>query len=74
MTKTQAQSAIGIYQAFAEAIRELKSVPSGELYARLMPYMSLESYNKVLEDLKRTGIIKVSGYHLITWNIQEEAK
>ena len=67
MTKTnQAFGALQIVMAVADAIKDLKSVPSGELYARLMAHMSLESYNSVIGVLERTGLITVKS-HLITW-------
>lgn len=47
-------------------IRELKTIPSGELYARLMSVMSLDTYNLLIGTLEKQGYIKVSN-HFITW-------
>jgi len=52
--------------AVASAIKELGSVPSGHLYARLMGYMSLESYNNIIEYLKKAQWIEEKN-HVITW-------
>lgn len=63
----QTQTALGIIQAVAEAIRELGSVPSGELYAQLMGNLTLEQYNQIIAVLVRSGVVKLSG-HVLTWN------
>ena len=62
----QERAALAIVLAVGEAIKELGSVPSGHLYARLMGQMSLETYNKVIGLLVKTGAIKNEG-HLLTW-------
>ena len=57
---------MGLIKAIADAIKELKEVPSGHLYARLMGKLSLDQYNTVIEILTDAKWIKVE-YHLITW-------
>ena len=66
MNREQIEVAIAATAAVAEAIRELKSVPSGELYARLMGTLSIESYTAILGAIKRAGLIAESG-GLLTW-------
>jgi hypothetical protein len=63
--KTEAQ--VQLVRAIAEAIRELREVPSGHLYARLCGKISSETYDRVLSTLKGAGLISVSRSHLITW-------
>ena len=63
MSKTEIKE---ICLAIAEAIRELKQVPSGHLYARLMGRLSLEEYNLLIGFIQRAGLIKIQN-HLITW-------
>jgi hypothetical protein len=63
--KTEAQ--MQLVRAIAEAIRELKEVPSGHLYARIAGKVSSETYEKVLAVLRSGGLISVSPSHLITW-------
>lgn len=65
MTKTQINAAVNTVIAVAEAIRELKSVPSGHLYARVMSHMSLETYESVINTLKNAGVIKEDNSELI---------
>jgi hypothetical protein len=70
MPATQAQkieAQVQLVRAIAEAIRELKEVPSGHLYARIAGKVSSETYEKVLSTLKLTGLISVAPSHLITW-------
>lgn len=55
-----------IVLALAETIREAKEIPSGELYAILCGKLSLESYNRVIQCLLNTGLVKQKNY-LLTW-------
>ena len=50
----------------SQTIRELGSVPSGHLYARVMDTLSLSQYQQVIGLLKREGLVLESG-HLLTW-------
>ncbi len=52
--------------AIAEAIRDLGSVPSGHLYARLMDKMDLAEYEGLIDLLKLGGVIRESG-HVLTF-------
>lgn len=63
---SEAGAAVEIIMAVAEAIRSLKSVPSGHLYARLMGSLTLDDYQSIIGVLKRTGLVSESG-HLLTW-------
>jgi hypothetical protein len=62
----QEKAALGVVLAVGEAIKELGSVPNGHLYAQLMGRMSLETYNKVIGLLVKTGAVKNEN-HLLTW-------
>lgn len=61
------KAAVAIARAVAEAIRELGSVPSGHLYAQLMGHMSLEIYERVIDTLVKTGLVRKDRSHLLTW-------
>ena len=56
-----------IVAAVAETIRELGSVPSGHLYARLMGHMSFESYEAIIGWLVRSGVVRQEPSHLLVW-------
>ena len=66
VTKEQVKALITATQALANTIRELKQIPSGELFARLMTYCSLEKYNNLIDVLKKAGVIKEEN-HLLIW-------
>jgi len=61
------KAAVEIMKAVASAVKELGSIPSGHLYARLMGKMSLDSYEKMTACMQRMGIIRIEGNHLITY-------
>jgi hypothetical protein len=66
-TKEQVTAYLECVKTVAVCIRELKEVPSGHLYARLMSKMSLENYQGIIDFLRDKGFITVSRGHLITW-------
>ena len=61
-TKQEIEATLQTVKAIAEAIRDLGTVPSGHLYARVMGFMSLDQYNQIIGILKRQGLITES-YH-----------
>jgi hypothetical protein len=65
-TQAQVTAAFKAVIAVAECIRELKTVPSGELYARLMDRMTIEDYNAIIRILKKNGMI-TDEFYLLTW-------
>lgn len=56
-----------VVRALIETIRDVKEVPSGHLYAGVMEYMSLETYEGLIAMLKRNGMVTESSSHLLTW-------
>jgi hypothetical protein len=58
MTKKQILATFEVTRAIADAIRELKSVPSGHLYAQVMNHLSLEQYTKIIDLLKSNRLIE----------------
>ena len=65
-TLAQKRAALDVVFAIAEAIRTLGSVPSGELYARVMNVMSLQSYQQVIASLVAAGVVEESA-HMLRW-------
>lgn len=65
-TEAQVTAAIRAVAAIGDAIRELGSVPSGELYARLMGHLDIDQYQRIIDTLKRTGLVAELG-HVIKW-------
>jgi len=67
-TKAELTAGIQALKALADAIRELKSVPSGHLYAQVMQYFSITSYEKAIQILCNSGVIRKSG-DVLHWNL-----
>ena len=65
-TAEQKRALVLAVQALADAIRELGSIPSGHLYARLMDKLSLETYQILIGVLKQAGKVKEENF-LLTW-------
>lgn len=61
----KANAAIAILRAIAEAIRELKRVPNGHLYARLMGTISYGDYTRAIEIVKNAGLVEEKNHELI---------
>lgn len=68
VTRSEIGGAMDIIKAVADAIKELKSVPSGHLYARLMPHMDFQTYNRIIDILKRSEIV-VERSNELFWNV-----
>ena len=66
----QAETAKALQQmalALLEAIEAIgkQGVPSGHLYARVMPFMSLDVYQCLMAGLEQAGKVRVA-HHVIT--------
>lgn len=57
VTPEQVKAGIQVVLAVANAIQELKQVPSGHLYARMMAHLDQPAYDKVINILKNTGLV-----------------
>jgi hypothetical protein len=64
-TKEQVEALIKATKAIADSIKELKRVPSGELYARLMNYVSLQQYEQLISVLEKAGLIEIVNHEII---------
>ncbi len=68
MSKTsEAIAVVHVAQAVAEAIRDLRQVPSGHLYPRLMGVMTLQQYEQVIELLVGARLVERAPSHLLRW-------
>jgi hypothetical protein len=65
-TKAQAEAALQILVALAEAIRDLGTVPAGHLYAQVMGQLDLPSFDAAIGQLIGAGLIERDG-HLLKW-------
>jgi hypothetical protein len=70
ITQAEVGAALNTLKVVADTIKELGSVPSGHLYARLMGVMDLATYEKIIALLVKSTIITEQN-HLLTWNVTE---
>lgn len=66
LTKAQIHAALSVLRALADIIRELKQVPNGHLYARVMEHLTLQEYTAFIEKLKSSKLIKEEN-HVLIW-------
>jgi hypothetical protein len=59
MTTEQAQKLIEFMGAIASLIKEVKTIPSGHLYAQLMGKMTLDQYNDMIATLQNAGLVSL---------------
>lgn len=69
--KTQVIAYLNAVRALADAIKELGEVPSGHLYTSVMGSINLQQYERMIETLVRSGVIRRNG-HLLVWNVAQE--
>jgi hypothetical protein len=67
LTGKQASAAFSIVAAVAEAIRELKSVPSGTLYAQLCGKFDIHQYEAIIRTLVNADLVKQTPAHELIW-------
>jgi hypothetical protein len=67
VTRDQVVAALKATAAIGEAIRELRVVPSGELYARIAGVVSLETFKGALDILRRTQLVRVLPDNRLEW-------
>ena len=68
MTVHELNAGLQVLKALAEAIRELKQVPSGNLYAQVMNYLDINAYESAIRTLCNAGVIRKSG-DILHWNV-----
>lgn len=65
-TKQQRDAALLAVEAVASAIQALGTVPSGELYARVMSLLTLQQYEGIIRTLKAAKLVDEKN-HLLRW-------
>lgn len=61
-----AEAIIDAVRLTGQLIAYKKQIPQGELYAQLMGHISLENFNRLVDLLVRTKMVKKQGY-LLVW-------
>lgn len=66
-TTSDIQDAIRTMAIVCEVIKEAGSIPSGILYARLMEKMDYPTYQAMIRQILRTGLVSQDKFHRLTW-------
>lgn len=66
VTKKELADAYKLIIVIADAIREVKEVPAGHLYAMLMARVSLPTFNNIVSTLVKSTLIEKRG-DLLVW-------
>lgn len=67
VTASDIQNAIKTMAIVCEVIKEAGSIPSGILYARLMEQMDYPTYQSMIRQILRTGLVSQDKFHRLTW-------
>jgi hypothetical protein len=68
--KRELGTALRAVTAVADAIRQLRVVPSGHLYGSVMGVLSRESYERVIDLLKDAGVVSEDSQHVLRWVVR----
>jgi hypothetical protein len=64
----QAKAGLSLVVAVAETVKDLGEVHSGTLYAALMDRMTLTQFDRVLDIMKRAGMVTQKD-NLLRWSL-----
>jgi hypothetical protein len=60
------KGAVKIIAAIGDAVRDLKSVPEGVLYAHVCGHMSLDAFNGAIKFLVKSSLVRKDN-HVLVW-------
>lgn len=66
LTREELRTVAEVIMLIRDMIAEAGSIPSGVLYAQLMAYMRLDTYQFVISSLKDAGLVSESN-HVLTY-------
>ncbi len=66
-TSADIKAYLATIRDLADTIRDLGSIPSGHLYARLMEYVDLETYDSIIAILISADLVRRDPSHLLVW-------
>ncbi len=71
--REQITAALELVIEVGKVIKELRTVPSGVLYAQLQGVMSLQSYAILIDKLIELKLVRRDRMHLLTWIGDDDA-
>jgi len=66
------KATLNIILAVATAIKDLREVPVGTLYAQLMGHMDLDLFEQIIGYLVNSGAIQRTPSYLLVWKGQND--
>lgn len=66
MTSEQLAAGVSVLKAVAESIRLAGEIPSGHLYSAMCGTVDIGAYQRIIDILKRAGLVSESA-HLLKW-------
>ena len=65
--KDQIKAALAVAHALGEAIRDLKEIPAGHLYAHVTGKLSHDQFEQAVGILVKAGLVRREPSHLLVW-------
>ena len=65
-TADQMSFGLGVIRAIVETVREMGSAPVGPFYAALLGSMDLDTFDRLLDFVLKTKLVRRDG-HLLVW-------
>ena len=66
VTSSEIKAGLQTIMLIADAIKEAGAIPSGHLYAAVCGKLSMTAYEKIIDILKNSGVIREQG-HVLIW-------
>lgn len=67
VAKEQTKIVVETTMTIANAIKSLKRVPSGHLYAQLMCYVGIDEYTAIIDFLVHANLVQKTNSHELIW-------
>ena len=66
-TKEQVKTALLAIQVLAQAVKLAGQIPAGTLYAAVMSYMNVDTFDSFVARLVGAGLVRRDASHLLVW-------
>ena len=67
------KAGLNILFAISDAIKEAGAIPSGHLYAAVCGKIDASGYERIIQILKNSGVVREQG-HVLIWSEEYTAK
>lgn len=67
ISNTELKAGLNVIIAVADAIKQSRRIPAGELYTVMMSYVDLCGFEKIVAILKRANLVEETITHELVW-------